>query len=542
MIRVLMFILLLALAAWGAFWLAAQQGGLALTWNHHQVTMTFGVAVAALVLAALALSLVFALVRWAFALPSVLAYANRIRRRNKGLAALMQGMVAAGAGDTQRARRAASDAARLLPDEPMALLLSAQAAQLAGDREGAAAAFGKMSQNPATKLLGLRGLHVEARRRGDDAAAVHYAQQARQLAVLPWSSEAVLEDQIRRGDWKGALATVDANASAKIIDKATARRHRAVLQTAAALAANQTDPESALRLAQDALANAPGLVPAAELAGRLLTRRGDIRRAVKILEKAWIENPHPEIAAAYLDVRPGDSTTDRMARAQTLALLKPRHAESHLTVARAALDARDFAAARRALDNLDHETPAGAPLNRRTCLTRAELEDRESNNIGGVREWLARAAGANPDPGWVADGVAQDHWAPASPLTGKLDAFQWQEVQAPRSTSAMISGNAWDPAHMLALPVSEPAPAMLNAAPLAMEPPPPAPEAAPAPKPAAPPAPAMAAAPDKIRVAAKNGVAVLPVVFPIKLAPDDPGADTPPADEADAEVPRRLAL
>ncbi len=539
MIRVLMFILVLALAAWAAFWLAAQQGGLALTWSHHQVTMTFGVAVVALILAALALSLAFALVRWAFALPSVLAYANRIRRRNKGLAALTQGMVAAGAGDTQRARRAASDATRLLPNEPMALLLSAQAAQLAGDREGAQTAFTRMSQNPTTKLLGLRGLHVEARRRGDEAAAVHYALQARQLAVLPWSSEAVLEDQIRRGDWTSAITTVDANASAKIIDKATAKRHRAVLQTAAALAANQNDPDSALRLAQDALANAPGLVPAAELAGRLLTRRGDIRRAVKILEKAWIENPHPEIAAAYLDVRPGDSTADRMARAQTLARLKPRHAESHLTVARAALDAKDFAAARRALDNLVSEAPAGEALTRRTCLTRAELEDRESNNIGGVREWLARAANANPDPAWVADGVAQDHWAPASPLTGKLDAFQWQGVQAPRSTSTMITSNAWDPAHMLALPVTAAAPTVLNSPPLAVES---TPRPVAEPSPVLPPAPAAAPAAEKIRVAAKNGVAVLPVVFPIKLAPDDPGADTPPSDEDEAEVPRRLAL
>ena len=538
MIRVLMFIFVLALAAWAAFWLAAQQGGLELTWNHHQVTMTFGVGLVALILAALALSFTFALVRWAFALPSVLAYANRIRRRNKGLAALTQGMVAAGAGDTHRARRAASDATRLLPNEPMALLLSAQAAQLAGDRAGAEAAFTQMSQNATTKLLGLRGLHVEARRRGDDAAAVHYAHQARQLAVLPWSSEAVLEDQIRRQDWTSALATVDANASAKIIDKATAKRQRAVLQTAAALAANQTNPEAALRLAQDALANAPGLVPAAELAGRLLTRRGDIKRAVKILEKAWIENPHPELAAAYLDVRPGDSTSDRLTRAQTLAKLKPRHAESHLTVARAALDAKDFATARRSLDNLEHDAQTGAPLTRRACLTRAELEDRESNNIGGVREWLARAANANLDPAWVADGIAHDQWAPASSLTGKLDAYQWQNVQAPRSSSTMIASNAWDPAHMLALPVAEPAPTVLNAAPLAVETPRPVAKPAPAPSPA----PAAPPAPEKIRVAAKNGVAVLPVVFPIKLAPDDPGADTPPPDEADAETPRRLAL
>ncbi len=536
MIRALMFILTLALAAWGASWLMAQQGSVVLTWQHTQYNVSLGVGLLAVALAALALSMAWALVRWVWALPSVISYANRIRRRNKGLAALSQGMVAAGAGDTKRARRAAADATRLLPKEPMALLLSAQAAQLAGDRQGAQAAFTQMSQSPDTKLLGLRGLHVEARRRGDDAAAVHYAQQARQLAVLPWSSEAVLDDQTRRGDWTGALATVEGNLAAKLIDKPTAQRQRAVLQTAAALEKNQTNPEAALRLAQDALANAPGLVPAAVLAGHLLTRRGDIKRAVKVLEAAWIENPHPDVAAAYLDVRPGDSTSDRMARAQTLARLKPRHAESKLTVARTALDAKDFAAARRALDELGRDTPDGERLTRRYCLTRAELEDRESNNIGGVREWLARAATARQDPAWVADGVVSDHWAPVSPVTGKLDAFAWQEVKEQRATGALLpgKGNAWDPAHMAALPPVE------------------APVIAPVPEPvvielargeiarpvAAPAAPAPV---EKPVPAAKIPKSVLPVVFPIKLAPDDPGADAPLPSEADIEAPRRVA-
>lgn len=536
MIRALLFFLVLALIAWSASWLMAQQGGMVLTWNHHEAHMNFAVGLLALALAALGLSLVFGLLRWAFALPSVISYANRIRRRNQGLAALSQGMVAAGAGDTKRARRAAADAIRLLPKEPMTLLLSAQAAQLAGDREGAQAAFAQMSHNPDTKLLGLRGLHVEARRRGDDVAATQYARQARQLAVLPWSSEAVLDDQTRRGDWTAALATVDGNLSAKLIDKPTAKRQRAVLQTAAALEKNQTDPEAALQLARNALANAPGLVPAAVLAGRLLTRRGDIRRAVKVLEAAWGENPHPDIAAAYLDVRQGDSTADRIARARTLAAIKPRHAESLLTIARTALDAKDFAAARHALDDLAKETPNGARLTRRYCLTRAELEDRESNNVGGVREWLARAATASQDPAWVADGVVSDEWAPISPVTGKLDAFAWQEVKEQRATGILLRGktNAWDPAHMEALPPVEssviaPEQKLVEIEAMKSE------VAKPITAPAAPPL-AGNTVP-----AIKSLKSALPVVFPIKLAPDDPGADTPPLGETEIEASRLAA-
>src|SRR5262249_3009189 len=34
------------------------------------------------------------------------------------------------------------------------------------------------------------------------------------------------------------------------------------------------------------------------------------------------------------------------------------------------------------------------------------------------------------DPAWTADGFVSDHWMPVSPVTGRLDAFQWKEPLA----------------------------------------------------------------------------------------------------------------
>ena len=56
----------------------------------------------------------------------------------------------------------------------------------------------------------------------------------------------------------------------------------------------------------------------------------------------------------------------------------------------------------------------------------AEIEEGEHGDLGRVREWLARAIRAPRDPAWVADGYVSDAWAPASPVTGRLDAFTWQ--------------------------------------------------------------------------------------------------------------------
>ncbi len=93
----------------------------------------------------------------------------RHRRAIKGYLAITRGLIAIGAGDLRIARKSADEAARLSPGDPLALLLTAQSAQMAGDRAAAERAFRAMSVRDDTKLLGLRGLYIEAQRRDDRA-------------------------------------------------------------------------------------------------------------------------------------------------------------------------------------------------------------------------------------------------------------------------------------------------------------------------------------------------------------------------------------
>src|SRR6185312_10261999 len=124
-------------------------------------------------------------------------------------------------------------------------------------------------------------------------------------------------------------------------DKPQYRRQRAVLLTARALATEDSDRARARQFALDALRLEPALVPAAELAGRLLGEAGEMRRAGRVIEKAWAVHPHPDLADTYAHLRPGDSARERLARVQSLALRAPGHVESALAVARAALDAQE---------------------------------------------------------------------------------------------------------------------------------------------------------------------------------------------------------
>ncbi|WP_210247622.1 heme biosynthesis protein HemY [Salinarimonas soli] len=419
--RVLVFLVLLLAAAFGATWIAERPGTVAVSWGGYQAQTTAAIAAVLVVGLALALILLWALARFVMALPTRLSRASAHRRHSRGLGALSRGMIAVGAGDATAARRHAAEASRLLGREPLALLLKAQAAQIAGDRPAAEDAFRTMLETDDTRVLGLRGLYVEARRLGNREAARTYATEAARLApAVGWANDAVLEGQCAEGDWKGALDTVERRASLGLVDSATSKRQRAVLLTADALARGERDTTGALASAQDAARLAPDLVPAAVIAGRLLADKGDLRKASRIVEAAWKACPHPDLAHVYLHLRPGDAALDRLKRAQNLARLSSWHPEARLAVARAAMEARDFGLARQTIEpNLESRPDV------RTCLLMAELERAEHGTSARAREWLARAAHAPRGPAWIADGLVSDRWSPISPVSGRLDAFTW---------------------------------------------------------------------------------------------------------------------
>ena len=500
MVRLLIFLAALALVAGGLTWLANNPGVVDVTWRGEQYEVSLLFALGAVLALAIAIAIVWGLLRFVFRIPSLVSVGAKARRREKGFQALSRGMLAVGAGDARGAAKHAYDAGRLIGHEPMTKLLQAQSAQLAGDRPRAVAAYNAMLDHNETHGIGLRGLHVEARRAGDHAAALQYAMRAHARAPAAWAGQAVLDDRTRRGDWAGALATINSNAAAKLIDKPTWNRWRAVIKTAMAGEAMERDPKAALALAQEAYKLAPTLVPAAAISGKLLAAQaGDYRRATRMLEAAYTQTPHPDLAAAYLHVRHGNSTEDRLSRARALARMAPNDPESLLTVGRAALEAHDGAAARAAIAPLiASDSPNGRPT-RRVCLLMADIEEAEGNQ-GAVREWLGRAARAPRDKAWVADGVISDRWAPVSP-SGALDGFVWripdERIAAP-TEAASVAPAPQPPAAAIAAP----APAAASA-PEAIGP---APRSQPAQAPTLVPAP-------------RTGV----IIDPASMAPDDPG-------------------
>lgn len=420
--RLLVFVLTVAVAAAALGWVADKPGSLTLEWLGYQVETSILVAGFALGVLTLAIVLLWSLARYLLTRPAVWVELKKRRREKRGLEALSRGLVAVGAGDKDAARKFSNQAEKLMPREPLTGLLRSQSAQLHGDRAAARAIFQNMAQAPETEMLGLRGLFLEAKRENESEAARQFAERAMERNPdLGWSVNALFEIQCKAGDWAGALRTLDVAQRQKQIEKGVAMRRRAVLLTAQAKEAEESDMNRARQLALEAHKLAPELVPAAEIAGRVMASQGDGTRAARVIAKTWELSPHPGLALAYAYTRPGDGPRERLKRVEYLAQWAGDNIEGAIAVASAAIEARAWDEAREALEPFAKDMPPA-----RVCTLMARIEGGESGDQGRVREWLARAVHAPRDPAWTADGYIADQWEPVSPITGALDAFEWK--------------------------------------------------------------------------------------------------------------------
>ncbi len=424
MLRALGFLVVLGLLVALAVWMADHPGSASLDWQGYRVETSFVLLLGAIAALAVATALLYRLWLFIRRVPGQLVRAHREGRRRKGYLALTRGMVAVAAGDADEAGRQVKRAEVLLNDPPLTMLLSAQAAQLAGDEQAAGRFFTAMLERPETEFLGLRGLLTQAIKRDDGEEALGLARRAyhRQPAST-WVASSLFDLQIRAGQWAEALDTLTNSARKDRVTPADSQRRKAVLRYQVALeAAARGEDAEALRSLRKAHELDPALVPAAlELACRLVDA-GKERKAISAIEKVWGRSPHPGLVETYCRARRAADPLARMQAVQQLIAANPGHTESHIAAAAAALEAKLWGEAGKYL-----ETVAGDGAPGRVCRLMARLEEAGRDNPAGAREWLIRASMAEADPAWVCGhcGHVSARWSALCAKCAEFDTLAW---------------------------------------------------------------------------------------------------------------------
>ncbi|MEQ8667429.1 MAG: heme biosynthesis HemY N-terminal domain-containing protein [Rhodospirillales bacterium] len=429
--RALWILVILTVLAAGAAWLADRPGHVVLDWGAYRIETSAAMLAAGVALVAVAAALVYRV--WLFfrRAPDSIRVAWRARRRNKGLQALTKGMVAVAAGDPDEARKQARRAENLLQDPPLTMLLSAQAAQLAGDDGAAERFFRAMTDNRETEFLGLRGLLNQAIKRGDRDAALILARRAYRLKPeSEWVSASLFELQTQTGQWLDAQVTSREAIKHRHLPSPEGRRREAVLACQQALdAESRGDRTEAAKQAKQALDTDKELVPAAAVLARALLADGKGRKAAGVIERIWPRVPHGDLVALYARARGADDALARVKAIEKLAGFNPGHPESLIARATAALEADLWGEARTHLSKL---TAGGSPSSK-TCRLMARLEEAEHGDLVKAHDWLVAAATGDPDPAWICGncGTAVGDWSAICGNCQSFDTLQWRSPPHP---------------------------------------------------------------------------------------------------------------
>jgi HemY protein len=425
LLRTLLWFVVAAAAMFAAVWLAERPGTVTAEWHGWRLDTSVGVILTAVVVLVLLSIAAWLLYRWIVGAPGALLDGWGESRRRRGYRALTQGLAAVAAGDAAEAQKNARKAEALLSEPPLTLLLSAQAAQLTGDRDGARKAFNAMLEDEQMAFLGLRGLIAQALRDGDQGQALAYAERAFKLRPqTPWVVHSLFDMQAQIGRWREAQDTLDAGLRRKVVTQEKGRTLKALLLVERSRAAEHDGNDAdALGLAREAFGLAPERIAVSWRLAELQIKTGDSRRAMRTLERGWALAPHPDLAALYLKASGEADPLKRVGIVRKLVAQKPDDLESNLALAQAALDAGLWGEARRYLDAAGGTNP---PV--RVCRLMAEVEERAHSDQAKVHDWLARAATAPADKAWrcSACGAHHEAWRSVCESCGAFGTLHWR--------------------------------------------------------------------------------------------------------------------
>lgn len=424
MLRLIVFLVVVAALVGVGVWFAERPGDVTVTWLGWRVDTTVPVLLVFMLALLGALALAYRFLAGLVRAPRRLRSHRRESRQRKGYMALTDGLAAVAAGDARLARKQARRADHLLGSPPMTLLLSAQAAQLSGDAAEAKRHFQAMLDRSETAFLGLRGLLTQALKDGDHVAALDYARRAHAMnPEADWLTKTLFDLQARAGLWTEAQATLDTAARRGLFPRDEVARKRAIiLHERSRAAESDGDRRAAIKLAREAHAADGALVAAAVQLARLLVEEDKPRKAAAVLEESWARSPHPDLARAYMDLWRNEDALKRVKHAERLLQAAPQAAESHAVAGEAALAAQLWGQARKHLQ-------AAAELRPTAGVYRllARVEEEEPGDAAAARDWLAKAAEAPPDRLWLCRecGTTPETWSALCGHCGAFDSIAW---------------------------------------------------------------------------------------------------------------------
>ena len=414
------FLVVLGLAA-AAAWLADHPGAVTVRFQAFEIDTSFAALTLVLVLIAAGASAAVWLIGWLRRDMPIFGSNQVIKRQRRGFKMLNQSLVALSAGDPKLARTLVERAEVLLPPQPMVHLIAAEAASRSGDFVAASKRYSELEDTEDGRLLGLRGLLVEARRTGHENEALRIARLAfEENRKSPWVLKTLFALEVSAGNWREAETALDKVSKENLIEKPQVAQHRGAIAYAEATELKlKGDKVLARKALKKAISHRPAFTPATVALARLELGDGNAGKATKIISNAWAKEPHPNLATAFKELDAQESAADWLKRVRTLVKPSPEHPEAKLLLVDAMMDAGHYEAVKPVLEALLKEAPSRAAWQYRLALAHVLKEDPDPietalKHASDGAHWQCGECGHRPKG-----------WSPLCSSCNSFDSLEW---------------------------------------------------------------------------------------------------------------------
>ncbi len=430
MLKALWFFIKLGLVVALVLWVASQEGSVEVNIADRVYMVDLGIALLGALVLIIITAQLYRFWRSIVTVPQWWKKYSEARDKEKGYNALSAGLVAIASGDKKKALKLAKKTKRYIPNQPLAKLLSAQAAVIAGEDKQAENEFLALIEDKQTSFLGVRGLLAQKLKDGNVDQAIQILNFAdEKQPKTPWVLKKLFSLYIQIREWSNAEDVLHRAYKAKVYSKEEFKSLKAAVLLARCDVANSSARfEVALGFAKDAYVIKEDWLPAVIYYAKTRLAHGNFSEARKILEKAWKKSPHPDIARLWVKLfneEFRDQDIDPLKKLNHVKWLRKQHPQNvhaRLRYALSAMEANLYGEARTELKDLSEKYAL-----ENVFLALSDLEIKQFKDEKRSSAWLVKASQADREEEWSCTSCQAIHtdWHPICENCGDFNSIEW---------------------------------------------------------------------------------------------------------------------
>ncbi len=346
---------------------------------------------------------------------------------NRSMMLLVDSMVSITEGDLQKAKNCLAELKKIIGDDIIIDILRLKIYKGEKNFDKMEELSAKLENNPNLRLVGFKA-DIEAKmQKKQFEEALKTANKAFKIRQdLYWVIESAFKLRVKSGDWEGALQVLNSGYQKDIIKKDNYEKFKSVVLYELAKELKDTgDNVNFYKFCSQALECSPDFVPAALLmAEYYMENDKQLRKASKVLQKAWRLNPTIGVAKAYLNLWPEDTDLERVQRMESLALINGKNISvNNLMLADLYCKAKLWTKAKSEFEIFLINNPASKKI----AKTIAYYEKEANNNEKAATNWQKKAKECVDDDVWVCQscGHVSSKWHAYCKKCDEVGAFNW---------------------------------------------------------------------------------------------------------------------